>query len=67
LNPFCPYVEKFKGRHLGWIGKMLLLSGRTILVKASLRSMASHLLSALQVHVGIIHDFDKSAMLSFGW
>jgi hypothetical protein len=44
----------------GWIGKMLPISSQAIFVKASLHSMASHLLSTMSVPLGTLHDFDKS-------
>jgi hypothetical protein len=44
LKAFHPYIERFRRRLPGWIGNIIPLSGRSILVKASLRSMASHLL-----------------------
>jgi hypothetical protein len=44
---------------------MLPLSSRAILVKASLRSMASHQLSALLVPVGTLQDFDKTSRAFF--
>jgi hypothetical protein len=65
LNAFCPYLAKFRKCLPGWIGKMLPLSSRAILVKASLRSMASHLLSAMLVPIGTLHDFDKSCRAFF--
>jgi hypothetical protein len=66
LNAFCPYLAKFRKRLPGWIGKMRPLSSRAILVKGSLRSMASHLLSALLAPVGTLQDFDKT-WCAFFW
>jgi hypothetical protein len=66
LNAFCPYIEKFRRRLPGWIGKMIPLSGCAILVKASLSSMASHLLSALMVPIDTIKHFDKICRAFFG-
>uniref|UniRef100_A0ACD5XN01 Uncharacterized protein n=1 Tax=Avena sativa TaxID=4498 RepID=A0ACD5XN01_AVESA len=59
LSAFRPYLEKLRNRLPGWVGKATPISGRAILVKASLRSMASHLLSAIIVPAGTILALDK--------
>jgi hypothetical protein len=64
IAAFFPLIAKIDKRLGEWIGKLLLMAGRGILLKAILRALPTHL-SVILLPIGVLLEFHKRCRAFF--
>jgi hypothetical protein len=65
IAAFFLLIAKIDKRLARWIGKLLSMAGQGILLKAVLRALPTHLMSALLLPIGVLLEFDKRCRAFF--
>jgi hypothetical protein len=65
ISAFAPLIAKIDKRLAGWIGSLLSLAGRGVLIRAVIRALPTHIMSALLLPISVILDIDKRCRAFF--